>query len=442
MRDRLHSHRSEQAAVDVNDVDRHDRRSDGSTPRRNVAVFIDLENLFGGYAGGVSGVPMSRMLKEIEAKIEGLGFGYKAAATRAYANWGHAGMTIYRREVLENGVEPVQIFSYEGPRRTPGEGRRKNAADIQLVVDALTVAGDAPWVDVFVIVSGDGDFVPLVRRLQYLDKFVLGVSVRNGAAGSVSALFRSVVDDFLEVDAATPTVVVELLGSDAVPQAIDESRASAPTSPPSNEIPTLEEYVAAAKEIAGTIEKATKEGAVDGAVVYPILRQRWPRVTYIDLGYKSFGDFIENACGLSIYHPAHARDRELVVAGPTAAPGDLLPALENVAPPITYPTMGALERVLDELTLLSSALPPDQLIDHLGIQLADVPAEQVRLALSLLFSVGAFMELEDDGFILSSDVRSVDEGTSLVLEDAKRRVATLGSPINDDELKAVIFPTS
>ena len=109
-----------------------------TTSRRNSAVFIDLENMFGGYSSDVSGVPLSRMLREIRQFVESLNIGSSAATTKAYANWMVSGMSTYRREMLENGVEPVQIFSYTGSGKNPNEGRRKNAADVQIVVDALS----------------------------------------------------------------------------------------------------------------------------------------------------------------------------------------------------------------------------------------------------------------------------------------------------------------
>lgn len=182
---------------------------DTRTHRRNMAVFIDLENMFGGYNNGVSGVPLSRMLREIRQFVEGLEIGSSAATTKAYANWMVAGMATYRREMLENAVEPVQIFSYAGPGKSSEEGRRKNAADVQIVVDALSVAVEAPWVDVFVIVSGDGDFIPLVRRLQYLGKYVIGVTLTGAGAGGVSALLRSNADHYFEVAAGASRRPIE-----------------------------------------------------------------------------------------------------------------------------------------------------------------------------------------------------------------------------------------
>ena len=69
---------------------------------------------------------------------------------------------------MENGVEPVQVFSFSTAV--------KNAADIELVVDTMSLASEAPWIEVFVIVSGDGGFVPLIRKLHQLGKFVIVIA--------------------------------------------------------------------------------------------------------------------------------------------------------------------------------------------------------------------------------------------------------------------------
>ena len=59
-----------------------------------------------------------------------------------------------RRPLHEAAFELIEIphVSYSG----------KNSADIRLVVDALDLCYTKTHVDVFVIVSGDSDFSPLV----------------------------------------------------------------------------------------------------------------------------------------------------------------------------------------------------------------------------------------------------------------------------------------
>lgn len=69
-----------------------------------------------------------------------------------------------------------------------------------------------------------------------------------------------------------------------------------------------------------------------------------------------------------------------------------------------------------------------------------MPAEQIRLALRLLLSVGAFSEIGTDGLILSADVASVEDGTNLVLDDAQRRARTIDRSVTKAEVEAALFP--
>ena len=57
----------------------------------------------------------------------------------------------------------------------------KNAADIHLSVEAMTIAHTSPAISGFVIVSGDGGFLPLIRTLKVLGKrvYVIGKDRRS-----------------------------------------------------------------------------------------------------------------------------------------------------------------------------------------------------------------------------------------------------------------------
>jgi hypothetical protein len=63
-----------------------------------------------------------------------------------------------------------------------------------LVVDALRSAADLEHLEVFVLVSADGDFVPLVRRLHELDKYVIGATL---ADHPVNSLLEREVDQYV-----------------------------------------------------------------------------------------------------------------------------------------------------------------------------------------------------------------------------------------------------
>lgn len=157
-------------------------------------MFIDMENLFGGYRGTVSGVPIKAMLKQIRDFGAERSLIEEVATLRAYANWSDSRLATYRRELLDTAVEPVQVFGFGGD----GSGSQvKNAADIELVVDALEFAYGSPEVDVFVIVSGDGGFVPLVRKLHSLGRYVV---VASGSRSTTNKILIAVADEFVKLD--------------------------------------------------------------------------------------------------------------------------------------------------------------------------------------------------------------------------------------------------
>lgn len=91
--------------------------------------------------------------------------------------------------MVDANVELIEI-----PQRS--DSVRKNAADIQMAVDAMELALTRDFVSTFVIVSGDSDFTPLVGKLRELNKRVIGVGVK----GSTSAMLPGACDEFLFYD--------------------------------------------------------------------------------------------------------------------------------------------------------------------------------------------------------------------------------------------------
>ncbi len=76
------------------------------------------------------------------------------------------------------------------------KGMTKNASDIQLVIDAMEILHTKDFIDTFVIVSGDGGFSSLVKKISEYGKKVIGCSYRNTA----NQIFTKVCDDFIMLD--------------------------------------------------------------------------------------------------------------------------------------------------------------------------------------------------------------------------------------------------
>jgi len=114
--------------------------------QKQIAVLIDLEN------AGLSSI--QRLFEQIS--VDG-----RLIVKRAYADWSRASKS--RDQLLELGIEPIQLF-----RSASG---RKNSNDILLAIDAVDLLHTSP-IDIFVIVSSDSDFVPLINRLRASGKIV------------------------------------------------------------------------------------------------------------------------------------------------------------------------------------------------------------------------------------------------------------------------------
>jgi len=141
------------------------RDSDGA-----VAVFLDFENLVLGASSSTAGheaIPEKALTQLCR------GFG-NASIRRAYADWRDTRFGRYEQALATNGVDLVQLGRFTA-------GSHKNAADIRLAVDAMETLITHPEIGVFILVTGDSDFTPLVQRLREFGKHVVGVGTETSA---------------------------------------------------------------------------------------------------------------------------------------------------------------------------------------------------------------------------------------------------------------------
>lgn len=123
---------------------------------RQVAVLIDVENVG---------------LGSIQWLFDQISDYGRVTIKRAYGDWSSVTRAA-RNQMVELGIEPVHLF------HVTASG--KNSSDIRLVIDAIDLLYQSP-IDIFVIVSSDSDFVPLVSKLRSGGKLVIGAG-RGGAS--------------------------------------------------------------------------------------------------------------------------------------------------------------------------------------------------------------------------------------------------------------------
>lgn len=118
---------------------------------RDTAVFYDLENcLAPGLGLGEIGRALKLRLPE-----------HRFVARRAYANFA-MGYASQVDEIQRQGVTTVQVF-----------GAKPNAVDFEISLDAVRLVLSAAGISSVVIVSNDGDFLPLFRHLRELGSEVI-----------------------------------------------------------------------------------------------------------------------------------------------------------------------------------------------------------------------------------------------------------------------------
>jgi len=149
---------------------------------QRVGVFIDTQNLYHSARNLYQArVNFGAVLKDAVA-------GRKLVRAVAYVITTEAGdeknfFEALQKLGIETKTKDLQIFS---------SGSKKADWDVGLAVDAIKMSSR---VDSVVIVSGDGDFVPLVEYLQ-----IMGIQVEVASFGkSTSGKLREAADDFIDL---------------------------------------------------------------------------------------------------------------------------------------------------------------------------------------------------------------------------------------------------
>ncbi len=132
----------------------------------NIAIFADFENVvIGARDAKYNNFDIHLVLQRLLDKGS-------IVVKKAYADWDRYKSS--KKPMHEAAFELIEIphVSYSG----------KNSADIRMVVDALDLSYNKAHVDLFVLITGDSDFSPLVSKLRENNKKVIGVGVKNSSS--------------------------------------------------------------------------------------------------------------------------------------------------------------------------------------------------------------------------------------------------------------------
>jgi uncharacterized LabA/DUF88 family protein len=136
-----------------------------------VVLLIDYENVHWSMVREYHLEPeLSKFLESLKKEAGKYG---QLTMIIAYADFDHDDFRGLQSQFQRNNVETRHVFS-----KTYENGRRKNAADIEMSLDAQELARERPEFETFVLVCGDRDFIPIVKRLQQQGRTVHVVGIR------------------------------------------------------------------------------------------------------------------------------------------------------------------------------------------------------------------------------------------------------------------------
>jgi hypothetical protein len=144
----------------------------------------------------------------------------------------------------------------------------KNAADIQLIVDAMDLLANETSIHCFVLATGDSDFSPLFRRLRERGKEVVG-------CGPPSALQDAVMHH------CTRFILADTL------------REALPAAPDSSPLPGVDERKTKARELLIRVLRTISE-EVNSSLVGEKMRFIDPSFDVKNLGFSRLGEFLKS----------------------------------------------------------------------------------------------------------------------------------------------------
>lgn len=158
---------------------------------QRVAVFIDAQNMYHSAQHLFGGNPnFAEILNDAVGDR-------RLVRAIAYVIRGKTGT----EQAFFDALEKLGIEAKEKELQEFASGAKKADWDVGLAVDAIRIS---ELVDVVVIVSGDGDFIPLVEYLQHHGRIVEVVAFRPTTSGKL----QEIVDGFIDLAADPKRFVI------------------------------------------------------------------------------------------------------------------------------------------------------------------------------------------------------------------------------------------
>lgn len=137
---------------------------------KDVAVFLDLDNLVIGARQANLTFDVKLILDHIVSLTNG-----RIVLQRAYGDW----------RLTKDTLKNLTTAGFVTQATVALNNFNKNLADIQIVVDAMETLADGLSYGIYVFITGDRDFTPLVQTLRKRGRQVIGVGVKHTTSSNL-----------------------------------------------------------------------------------------------------------------------------------------------------------------------------------------------------------------------------------------------------------------
>ena len=165
------------------------KQNDQEYANPDVAMFIDWENMHG-FIRGKANISALREVAE--------GYG-RLVLAKAYADWRESRFQQDSLVLYKIGVEPVYV-----------PAGFKNNTDVKLASDCIDFAYKHPNIGVFILVTGDGDFIHVATILRPLGKKVIVIAQSSNASNRLGDLVDTLLIYDQDVNPVTPAAPAEM----------------------------------------------------------------------------------------------------------------------------------------------------------------------------------------------------------------------------------------
>ena len=268
-----------------------------------IAVYWDFENIHAAvYENSGEQVEPYREIfwkaqpeaVSIAAIMEYISSEGTVCLNRAYANW--EPMRKYARRLQEWSVDLIQLF--------PAGKSAKNGADIRLSIDIIEDMARLPHIDTIVLIAGDSDFIPVVRKIREKGRRVIGIAEQKSTNPNLVKCCHEF--KFYKTLAAR-------LKADADPAPTAEDGSKAPGL-------TLKQAKALAKSAMQNAMKQSGEAAVSKGTLKNLMLRLEPSFDESLYQFSSFTDFIKACSDWLVEEPGQLLRMKNAEAGSQSKP--------------------------------------------------------------------------------------------------------------------------